>query len=254
MRLRVYLPPLYGEFKMRYPVVYLLHPWGENERYWTDWLGFHTLADHLANIGIVAPFIAVMPQGDKSYFVDAADPQGDYDSVVALDAEYYAGALEGSGKYGEHLIEDVIKMVDKTFQTRAERAGRSIAGISMGGLGAAVLAFTHPELFGAVGVHSPALNAGPGQGPPWIFGLSDPEAFARLDPTSLVARIPINDSPRIYLDCGVDDMYAELVDDLHWALSDRKIQHTFISRPGAHTGGYWKNNLAEYIGFYAGGW
>ena len=58
MRLQVYLPPYYGQFKMRYPVVYLLHPWGCDERYHLDVLKLHETADHLINSGTIPPFIA----------------------------------------------------------------------------------------------------------------------------------------------------------------------------------------------------
>ena len=74
MRVQVYLPPRYDDFNMRYPLVILLHPWGEDETFWTACLNLHELADHLINTGSVPPFIAAMPQGDKSFFIDAANP------------------------------------------------------------------------------------------------------------------------------------------------------------------------------------
>jgi enterochelin esterase-like enzyme len=58
MRLNVYLPPHYGDFSMQYPVVYLLHPWGADERYWTEDLRLHETADHLIHAGALPPFIA----------------------------------------------------------------------------------------------------------------------------------------------------------------------------------------------------
>ena len=61
MRLHVYLPPRYGEFAMRYPVVYLLHPWGADEHYWTEQLGLPAVADRLIHAGAVPPFIAAIP-------------------------------------------------------------------------------------------------------------------------------------------------------------------------------------------------
>lgn len=254
MRLHVYLPPRYDDFQMRYPVVVLLHPWGEDERFWTGRLQFHDLADHLINAGSVPPFIAAFPQGDKSFFVDAADPQDDFSSLIKLDPETYAGALEGYGKYGEHILYDVLAYVEKNFRVRAGRSGLSIGGLGMGAAGAAVLAFQSSEKFGAVGVHSPALFDEWHSGPPWIFGLGDKEAFARRDPVSLARSLSVDSGLRIYVDCGTEDEMSDPTADLHWALVECAIPHTYVSQPGQGDTAYWQAHLAEYLGFYAGGW
>jgi enterochelin esterase-like enzyme len=254
MRLHVYLPPRYGEFTMRYPVVYLLHPWGMDERYWTERLGLPKVADRLIHAGAVPPFIAVMPQGDKSFFVNAEDKGGDYSLIVRLDPEFFEGALEGYGDYGDYLLGDVIPFAERLYAARSDRAGRVIAGTSMGGAGGGVLAFTHPEVFGAVGIHSPTLFGAGRLGPPWIFGLGDEDAFARLDPIQLAGGLRPTDGLRIYLDCGQEDDLCGLVDDLHYALAGGGIEHVYYVRPGGHNGDYWRAHLAEYIGFYAAGW
>ncbi len=254
MRLHVYLPPRYGESDLRYPVAYLLHPWGCDETYWTDAINLPTVADRLIDAGALPPFVAVMPQGDKSFFVNAEDPGGDFSPVTRLDPDYFEKALDGFGDYGDYLLEDVIPTVEKKFRIRTDRDSRAIAGISMGGAGAAVLAFTHPEQFCAVGIHSPALFTEERLGPPWIFGLGDPDAFASRDPLHLVGQLDPRDSLRIYVDCGLDDDLAPAVGALHDALTGRGIRHTYVTRPGPHHREYWGANLAEYLGFYAAGW
>jgi enterochelin esterase-like enzyme len=254
MRLRVYLPPYYGQFGMRYPVVYLLHQWGGDERYWTR-LGLHQVADKLINTGTLPPFIAVMPQGDKSFFINAEDPGGDFSPLLKSDPEFFEGALDGYGNYGDYMLDEVVPFVEEHFETRTDRNSRVIAGISMGGAGAAALVFTHPERFGAVGIHSPALFSEDGYlGPPWIFGFGDPEAFAARDPAHLARRLSSADSPRIMLDCGQQDEFAGRVGELHWALVEAGVAHTYISRPGGHGREYWKAHLPQYLGFYAASW
>ncbi|MBN1429575.1 MAG: hypothetical protein JXB07_14490 [Anaerolineae bacterium] len=254
MRLQLYLPPYYDQFKLRYPVVYLLHPWGWDERYYLDVLKLHEVADHLINAGAIPPFIAVMPQGDKSFFINAADPPGDYSGIARSDPGYFKGALEGYGRYGDHLLDDVIPFIEKHYRTRSERATRVIAGVAMGGTGAAVLAFSNPSMFSVAGIHSPVLFDKQHLGPPWIFGLGDKEALARRDPICLASNLPPDAGINIYLDCGVDDEMSDLSADLHWTLLERQVSHTFVSRPGGSGSAYWQSNLAEYLGFYAGGW
>jgi enterochelin esterase-like enzyme len=254
MQAQLYLPPYYGQFKMRYPVVYLLHPWGCNERYHLDSLKLRETADHLINAGTIPPFIAVMPQGDKSFFINASDPPDDYSSIIKSDPEHFKGALEGYGRYGDYLLDEVIPLIEKTYEVRTDRSGRVIAGFSMGATGAGILAFTYPSMFAAVGIHSPTLFDDLHLGPPWIFGLGDQEAFARRDPICLAKQLPPDTGLNIYLDCGVDDDLSEAADELHWALLQRRIAHTYVSRPGGHGQAYWQLHLAEYLGFYAGGW
>lgn len=254
MRLHIYLPPRYGEPGLRYPVVYLLHPWGRDEHYFTGRLALHEVADRLIHAGAIPPFIAVMPQGDKSFFLNAANPGGDFTPILRLDAALFAGALEGYGDYADYLMNDVIPEVERRFAAQAHRAGRVIAGVSMGGAGAAALAFRHPESFGAVGIHSPVLFTAERRGPPWIFGLNDPAAAAQRDPAHLAGGLAPGHGLRIYLDCGLDDELAAPVGALHDELDRLGIPHRYCCRAGGHGGSYWSAHLAEYLGFYAAGW
>jgi len=254
MRLHIYLPPLYGQFELRYPVLYLLHPWGEDEHYWAQALDLAHSADHLIHAGAVPPFVAVMPQGDKSFFLDAADPGGDFTPMMRLDPQYFAGALEGYGDYGSYLIHDVIPFVEKELLVRGSRASRAVAGVEMGATGAAALAFTHPDMFCAVGIHSPLLFSKTRLGPPWIFGLSDDASFAPRSPLHLARHLAPSVPPRIYLDCTQADESAEEVHALHIALDVRKIPHTYQRWDGDGGPAAWQTHLAEYLGFYAAGW
>ncbi len=254
MQLHLYLPPDYAEDDTLYPVIYLLHPWGQEGGWWTDTLRLHEVADRLIAAGAIPPFVAVMPQGDKSFFINAADPGGDFTPILRIDPQFFEGALEGYGDYADYLLGEAIPFVERKYAVRFDPAGRVIAGISMGGAGAAALAFTHPEMFGAVGIHSPALFTSLRLGPPWIFGLGDPQALAERDPVHLAKRLARNSRLRIYLDCGLDDEMIEPVADLHFALVERGISHTYLCRPGSHDLSYWSAHLAEYLGFYTAGW
>ncbi len=254
MPVRVYLPPYYDDYSMHYPVVYLLHPWESDHTFWTDQLGLHTLADHLVHTGTIPPFIAVMPQGDKSFFINAEDPGGDFSMVLRLDPDHFEGALEGYGDYGDYLIQDVITNIEKVYRVRGERNCRVIAGIGMGATGAAVQALSVSDRFGAVGIHSPTLFTTHRLGPPWIFGLGDAAAFAPRDPITLARKLDSSTDLAIYLDCGLDDDRLDLAGALHDALSDRGVPHTYINRPGHYDVSYWQAQLAEYLGFYAARW
>lgn len=255
MRLHLYLPPGYdSDSTQSYPVLYLLHAWGVDEYYWCEELAFHRAADLLIAAGTVPPFIAVMPQGDKSYFIDAADPGGDYSMIVRLNPDQYSDALNGYGDYGAYMLTEMIPAIRDRYHVRTDRGGQVIAGIGMGATGASVLAFTNPDTFGGVGIHSPTLFDEHELGPPWIFGLGDAEAFAQRDPLHLARNLKPDNAPRVFLDCGADDDIVERVRDLHQTLDWCGIQHTFACRAGKHHTAYWQKHLARYIGFYSAGW
>lgn len=256
MRMHVYLPPHYAEFSLRYPVLYLLHPWGEDEQFWTRTLELHKTADHLIKAGAIPPFIAVMPQGDKSFFINADDPGGDFSLITRFDPDYYQDALNGYGDYADYLLEDVLPETERCYRAKANRADRVIAGLAMGGTGAAVLAFTQPGIFGAVGIHSPHLFTAERLGPPWVFGFGDAQAFAERDPVQLAHGLTRQRSPRIYLDCSNGDETGSsgAAADLHYALAGENIPHTYIVQNGPPTPAAWQANLAAYLGFYAAGW
>jgi len=255
MRVRVYVPPGYSR-RGRYPAIYLLHPWGADETYWTDTLQLHDTADRLISAGALPPFIAIMPQGDKSFFINADNPGGDFSMVLRLDPEHFEGALEGFGDYGDYVVRDLIASMERKYRVREEDSARVIAGMGMGGTGAAVLGFSHPHLFGTVGIHSPVLYNEYRLGPPWIFGLGDPEAFSQRDPASLVKRLPTGMRDiKVYLDGGFYDENIDRVEALRDALSDRRIRHTYEAiTDNPITVVTQREKLARYLGFYVAGW
>ncbi|NDJ52333.1 MAG: esterase family protein [Chloroflexi bacterium] len=254
MRLHVYLPPRFPDYGGRYPTVYLLHPWGKTERFWTDALDLPEVADRLIDSWAVSPFIAVMPQGDKSFFIDAADPAGDFNMIAQMDPDYFEGALDGYGDYADYLLNDVVRFVERSYPVRTDRDGRAIGGISMGGTGAAILGMSMPDAFSAVGIHSPLLYCESCHAPPWIFGLADQAAFEARDPLHLAQKLHPKLAPRIGLDCGLEDERSSLTADLHYALVENGIPHHYHSHPGDYSVDYWRAHLPEYLGFYAAEW
>ncbi len=109
----VYVPAEYEKNpKKKYPVLYLLHGWGEDENGWA-------VQGHLANImdGLIAggkavPMIIVMPSGDIKTDSDVRKASGDITDI---------------------LIKDLIPYIDETFRTYTDRDHRAMAGLSRGG-------------------------------------------------------------------------------------------------------------------------
>ena len=135
----VYLPAKYTAAETaRFPVVILLHGRGNSMEAW------RTIVpdlDRLMAADELPPFIAVMP--------DAPSNQR---------AGYYIDSQSAGGQRVETAgTTDLLKHIDATYRTQAERSGRVVAGYSMGGYGALRWSLAHPELFSAAIVLSPAV-------------------------------------------------------------------------------------------------
>lgn len=123
----LYLPPHFDR-SVRYPVVYLLHGMPGAPGEYASGLDVRGVADRLISTGRVRPFIAVMP---------AAGPTVHYDG-------------EWTGPWERYLVSDVVPWVDRNLPTLATPAGRTIAGLSAGGYGAADIGLRSPQLFGRI--------------------------------------------------------------------------------------------------------
>ena len=137
-RIPVYLPPNYDEDDTRYPVIYLLSGFAGRGTVMMNDLVFdeniQERMDRLIVGGEVQPMILVLPDGMTRY-----------------GGSQYINS-NGTGRYEDHLIEEIIPYIDQTYRTRP--AARAIAGKSSGGYGALVLAMHHPDVFSALACHS----------------------------------------------------------------------------------------------------
>ncbi len=237
VRYCVFLPASYSapaSAKQRYPVLYVLHGLGGNEREMAlsgEWSVLQDLRrDHK-----VGDFLVVAPDGGASFYVNSRDAKA---------------------RYADFFLQEFMPYIERAYRIRAARASRGITGFSMGGYGALRFAFAHPDLFGSVSAHSAALMRQP---PP---GVSAGAASANL-PAAVLTDVfgnPIDrklwdlNSPfvlarkrsaelratKIYLDCGTEDSFGfdRGAEELHKDLDSLRIPHEFHLYPGGHTIAY----------------
>ena len=129
-RVPVYLPPGYADTQARYPVVYLLTGFTGRGTFLLNDSTFdeniQERMDRLIAKGEVQPMILVMPDGFTRY-----------------GGSQYLNS-SATGRYEDHLIEELVPFIDGHYRTRAEAGYRAIAGKSSGGYGAIVQAMRHP--------------------------------------------------------------------------------------------------------------
>ena len=241
-RAAVVLPASYAKNKKaNYPVLYLLHgAYG----HFADWLRntpdkqlLHRLADEYN-------LIIVNPEGETFSFY--------LDSPVSPDSQFET-----------YLTREVIPKIDQTYRTVADRKGRIIAGLSMGGHGALYLSARHPDLYCAAGSMSGALDLmsfNRKLSPPdavqrarlWapILGseTDNPERFSANSVINLVDQLHRNGLPLI-IDCGVEDGLLEINREVHRRLLYSNTPHDYTERPGAHNWAYWQAALPYQVLF-----
>jgi S-formylglutathione hydrolase FrmB len=138
-----------------------------------DWARRGRLAramDSLAAAGMPEA-IVVMPDGDDGWYTtwNSLASLSGCEARVPPDEPRERYCVPWA-RYDDYVARDVVAWVDSTFRTRADRAHRGIAGLSMGGYGAVLLAAQYPDVFGAAASHSgalaPALRGGGGRRAP----------------------------------------------------------------------------------------
>ena len=138
----VYLPPGYeSSTTRRYPTLYLLHGYSAKSSAWIagGYQGFNLQSsmDELIKEGKVREMIVVAANGFNAY-----------------GGSFYTNSPV-TGNWEDVIVRDLLSYVDTNYRTLPRAESRGIAGHSMGGYGAIMLAMKHPELFSAVYALSP---------------------------------------------------------------------------------------------------
>lgn len=235
------------------PVLFLLHGGGfdSDQTNWTEKGDAERLTDRL-------PLVVVMPDGGKG---------GWYSDWLRPDSAH------GPQRWETYHLRELLPFVRSHFRTRTDRAGTSIAGLSMGGFGAIKYAARHPDLFGFAAAFSGAVDIRhPGVGrvvkvSPEIMGgtrgdilgdhVADELVWRANNPIDLAANLgtvevelrtgngepggPLGDGPPgDNQEIGVSQATA----NLHRRLDELGVAHLYDDYgPGAHTWPYWSAAL-----------
>lgn len=203
---RVYLPPCYGEDpERRYPTLYLLHGLQSTDSQWDD-LGIAEVADRLILSGTLPPFIIVMPWHRTGIDLTRAIP------------------------------EVLLPHVEQNYAARPERTYRAIGGLSKGGGQALEIGLKYPQLFAALGMHSPAVQY-----------LDRVVVEWALD-------IPAPTRPKLWLDIGMQDSLYPAAESLLTELQRNSIPITIQINEGDHLAKYWQTHLEGYLRWYGSNW
>lgn len=275
----VYLPPSYAlEPERRYPVAYYLHGLSGSESDWMSLADIDIVADSLIARGM-PPLILVMPDGDDGWYTNWVVQRG-YEECARNAANGRAAATfcVETPRYDDYIAGDLVRHVDSTYRTLSDRRHRGIAGLSMGGYGAVMLALSHPDLFGAAASHSGVLSPMYGGPHPFVaparyltsidtlemaWGGVWPSVAPALgrslaswetrDPAHRVRSLKTKGDPvpALFFDVGTEDGLADQSRALHAELTSLGITHVYAEWPGRHDWAYWHAHVGESLRWLA---
>ena len=175
----IYTPPGYEtNTSTRYPVLYLQHGGGEDERVWIEMGLTNRILDNLLAEGKVKPMIVVMEtsavggpggarRGAGRGFGAGAGSRAGRGAPQAGErsAGQGAGARRrggfggmmggmGGGAYGQLMINDLIPWIDSNFRTLADQPHRAMAGLSMGAMITRQVTLANLDTFSHIGLFS----------------------------------------------------------------------------------------------------
>jgi enterochelin esterase-like enzyme len=132
--INVYVPAGYERNPdKKYPVLYLVHGWGEDENGWPNQGHMANIMDGLIESGKAVPMIVVMPSGDIQTNSDVREASGDITEIY---------------------VKDLIPFIDKTFRTFTDKEHRAMAGLSRGGFQTCMTVSKNMEKFAWMGTFS----------------------------------------------------------------------------------------------------
>jgi enterochelin esterase-like enzyme len=208
----VYTPPQYNKAK-KYPVLYLLHGIGGDEKEWLKGGQPQIILDNLYAENKIEPMIVIMPNG-RAMKDDRAT--GD---IMASDK------VQAFATFEKDLLNDLIPYVEKKYPVLADRENRAIAGLSMGGGQSLNFGLGNLDKFAWVGGFSSAPNT------------KTPESLVP-DPEEAKKKLKV-----LWISCGDNDGLISFSRRTHDYLVANGVPHIFYIEPGVHDFKVWKNDL-----------
>jgi enterochelin esterase-like enzyme len=205
-RVTVYKPPGYSTAQ-KYPVLYLHHGIGGDEKVWTNGSegDADNVMDHLYSQQKAKPMIVVMPDGN----ID--------------------GASDGFGAHTQVLINDLIPWIEARYPVYTDSVNRAIAGLSMGGGQTFNIGFPNTDKFQYIGPFSAAPNT------------QNPEqTITNVNTVKQNVKV-------IFISCGSTDSLINNSEKYVTFLTQNQIPHLYqIEQGQGHTKTVWNRSLYNF--------
>jgi enterochelin esterase-like enzyme len=208
----IYTPPGYSK-KEKYPVLYLLHGIGGDEKEWLNGGKPQVILDNLYAENKIKPMIVVMPNGRA--MKDDRAIGNVFDSVK----------VQAFATFEKDLLNDLIPFIEKNYPVLKDRESRAIAGLSMGGGQSLNFGLGNLDKFAWIGGFSSAPNT------------KKPEELVP-DPEATKNKLKL-----LWISCGTSDGLITFSKRFHDYLFLKNVPHIYYTEPGIHDFKVWKNGL-----------
>ncbi|ADQ79786.1 esterase [Paludibacter propionicigenes WB4] len=221
-RLFVYTPAGYDvNTKLKYPVVYIQHGGGEDERGWAVQGKTDIILDNLIAEGKAKPMIVVISNGN-----------------VSASGGYTSSAMAA---FKEEITNNVVPFIDKNFRTLADVKNRALCGLSMGGGQAFYAGLGSLDCFASVGVFSSGIFGGIANPTGKVFD-ADKEI-----PGLLTKAQQFNQKLKLfYVSVGEQDPRFEFTQKEVKKFQNSGLKVQFASFPGDHEWQVWRKSLHDF--------
>ena len=212
----MYTPPGYDENTAeKYPVLYILHGGGEDQRGWATQGKTDLILDNLIAQKKAVPMIVVMVDGNM--------PAGGFGE-------------ESLKLFERELKQAVIPFVEKNFRVKTDANSRALAGLSMGGLQTLHAGVKNTEMFAYLGVFSSGWWANQP-------ALANPQYdFMKANSEKINANLK-----QFWIAMGgKEDIAWQNCQTMMAKFDEIKINYKYSEYPGGHTWPVWRNNLFNF--------
>ena len=207
----VYTPPGYFENPSRkYPTLYLLHGFGDDQTAWTEVGRAHRIADNLIASGQAKEMLIVMPYGHPTGLPYNQVPEG-YGS-------------QNDAAMVRDLDDTLIPWVQQHYRAASEKENRAIAGLSMGG-GHSIRTALATNDFAWVGAFSAAA----------------PENAKLTELAKDLGQFK-SQLELFWIACGEDDFLLQRNRDFVQQLKQAGVPHQYVESPGGHNWSVWRDD------------
>jgi enterochelin esterase-like enzyme len=216
-KLYIYTPAGYDNNGIStYPVLYILHGGGEDERGWATQGRADLIVDNLIAEGKAKPMLVVMPDGNP----------------------VFPGFGENNLKFFEaELRQCIIPFVETNYRVDTVSRSRALAGLSMGGIQTLYVGMKNSQLFSYLGVFSSG----------WILPMQKDIADAQYAFLKNNVDMISSNLRLLWIAMGgKEDIAYRNCQSMLSKFDELHVRYTYYEYPGGHTWPVWRNDLYNF--------
>ena len=213
---RVYTPPSYNPNDDKvYPILILLHGFGEKVFFWSDFGKINLIADNLISQNKIIEPIIVMPNGNPV--------EAEYYKFFTSQVDGNAWMKKNMETLNNDVNQDLLPYLRTKYKIKSDKSSMAIAGSSMGGIQAIQIGIKNVPKFG------------------WVIGMS---TSLNVPPFNLENRKEINSLNLLQLNIGEKDSWGiNQSNKVHDWLLENEINHEYIVSKGGHDWNIWRKDM-----------